>query len=225
MMNSSGTVIGKGICIRGEVTGEEDFFLDGVLEGNITLTGQRPHRRSQRRYPCGHRRRRPGSFWARRGQCEGQRPCRTETLRGFHRRHRSFPLVDRRTTPRCKATSTSPKRPNRRKKSPWPTRKPSQRKPTSMSSSTAKQSKLLEPTGIRFRRPRFRPPRALPMQGAGSRVWGSTRWSVGGVEVGAKNEARFSGRVPLAEPAPARRGAYMGRKRRAQPLPTLLLHS
>jgi cytoskeletal protein CcmA (bactofilin family) len=41
MMNNSGTVIGKGICIRGEVTGEEDFFLDGVLEGNITLTGKR----------------------------------------------------------------------------------------------------------------------------------------------------------------------------------------
>jgi cytoskeletal protein CcmA (bactofilin family) len=41
MMNSSGTVIGKGICIRGEVNGEEDFFLDGVLEGNITLAGKR----------------------------------------------------------------------------------------------------------------------------------------------------------------------------------------
>jgi len=40
-MNSSGTVIGKGICIRGEVTGEEDFFLDGVLEGNISLAGKR----------------------------------------------------------------------------------------------------------------------------------------------------------------------------------------
>jgi cytoskeletal protein CcmA (bactofilin family) len=40
-MNSSGTVIGKGICIRGEVSGQEDFFLDGVLEGNITLTGKR----------------------------------------------------------------------------------------------------------------------------------------------------------------------------------------
>jgi cytoskeletal protein CcmA (bactofilin family) len=40
-MNSSGTVIGKGICIRGEVSGEEDFFLDGVLEGNITLNGKR----------------------------------------------------------------------------------------------------------------------------------------------------------------------------------------
>jgi cytoskeletal protein CcmA (bactofilin family) len=40
-MNSSGTVIGKGICIRGEVTGEEDFYLDGVLEGNITLEGKR----------------------------------------------------------------------------------------------------------------------------------------------------------------------------------------
>jgi cytoskeletal protein CcmA (bactofilin family) len=40
-MNSSGTVIGKGICIRGEVSGQDDFFLDGVLEGNITLTGKR----------------------------------------------------------------------------------------------------------------------------------------------------------------------------------------
>ncbi len=40
-MNSSGTVIGKGICIRGEVSGEEDFFLDGVLEGNISLPGKR----------------------------------------------------------------------------------------------------------------------------------------------------------------------------------------
>lgn len=40
-MNNSGTVIGKGICIRGEVSGQDDFFLDGVLEGNITLTGKR----------------------------------------------------------------------------------------------------------------------------------------------------------------------------------------
>ena len=43
MVNSSGTVIGKGICIRGEVSGEEDFFLDGVLEGNISI-----HRRHLR---------------------------------------------------------------------------------------------------------------------------------------------------------------------------------
>ncbi len=40
-MNNTGTVIGKGISIRGEITGQEDFFLDGVLEGNITLTGKR----------------------------------------------------------------------------------------------------------------------------------------------------------------------------------------
>ena len=50
------------------------------------------------------------------------------------------------------------------------------------------------------------------MQGAGSRVWGSTRWSVGGVEVGAKNEARFSGRVPLAEPAPGAVGRTWAEK-------------
>src|SRR5271155_5816166 len=40
-MNSSGTAIGKGICIRGAASGEEDFFLDGVPEANITLTGKR----------------------------------------------------------------------------------------------------------------------------------------------------------------------------------------
>jgi cytoskeletal protein CcmA (bactofilin family) len=41
MNNSTGTVIGKGICIRGEVSGAEDFFLDGVIEGNITLEERR----------------------------------------------------------------------------------------------------------------------------------------------------------------------------------------
>jgi cytoskeletal protein CcmA (bactofilin family) len=40
-MNGAGTVIGKGICIRGEITGAEDFFLDGMVEGNITLTDNR----------------------------------------------------------------------------------------------------------------------------------------------------------------------------------------
>jgi cytoskeletal protein CcmA (bactofilin family) len=40
-MNSAGTVIGKGICIRGEISGAEDFFLDGTVEGNITLTDNR----------------------------------------------------------------------------------------------------------------------------------------------------------------------------------------
>jgi cytoskeletal protein CcmA (bactofilin family) len=40
-MNSAGTVIGKGICIRGEVSGDEDLFLDGVLEGNISLANKR----------------------------------------------------------------------------------------------------------------------------------------------------------------------------------------
>jgi len=36
-----GTVIGKGICIRGEVSGDEDLFLDGVLEGNISVANMR----------------------------------------------------------------------------------------------------------------------------------------------------------------------------------------
>jgi cytoskeletal protein CcmA (bactofilin family) len=40
-MNSAGTVIGKGICIRGEISGAEDFFLDGMIEGNITLGDNR----------------------------------------------------------------------------------------------------------------------------------------------------------------------------------------
>jgi cytoskeletal protein CcmA (bactofilin family) len=40
-MNNSGTVIGKGISIRGEISGAEDFFLEGTIEGNITLDGNR----------------------------------------------------------------------------------------------------------------------------------------------------------------------------------------
>ncbi|HEV2275485.1 MAG TPA: polymer-forming cytoskeletal protein [Acidobacteriaceae bacterium] len=40
-MNNTGTVIGKGICIRGEISGAEDFFLDGVIEGTITLDDNR----------------------------------------------------------------------------------------------------------------------------------------------------------------------------------------
>jgi cytoskeletal protein CcmA (bactofilin family) len=40
-MNNTGTVIGKGICIRGEISGAEDFFLDGMVEGNITLDDKR----------------------------------------------------------------------------------------------------------------------------------------------------------------------------------------
>jgi cytoskeletal protein CcmA (bactofilin family) len=35
------TVIGKSVTIRGEVSGKEDLFLDGVVEGTITLTGGR----------------------------------------------------------------------------------------------------------------------------------------------------------------------------------------
>ena len=41
MNSSTSTVIGKGICIRGEISGAEDFFLDGVIEGNITLEERR----------------------------------------------------------------------------------------------------------------------------------------------------------------------------------------
>ena len=35
------TVIGKSIVIQGELTGSEDLFLDGRMEGTITLTGSR----------------------------------------------------------------------------------------------------------------------------------------------------------------------------------------
>ncbi|HEX3939845.1 MAG TPA: polymer-forming cytoskeletal protein [Acidobacteriaceae bacterium] len=40
-MNNTGTVLGKGICIRGEITGSEDLFLDGMIEGTITLADNR----------------------------------------------------------------------------------------------------------------------------------------------------------------------------------------
>lgn len=35
------TVIGKSVTIRGEVSGEEDLYMDGVVEGAISLSGSR----------------------------------------------------------------------------------------------------------------------------------------------------------------------------------------
>ncbi len=35
------TVIGKSVTIRGELSGSEDLFLDGEIEGTITLTDSR----------------------------------------------------------------------------------------------------------------------------------------------------------------------------------------
>lgn len=35
------TVIGKSVTIRGEISGSEDLFLDGEIEGTITLTESR----------------------------------------------------------------------------------------------------------------------------------------------------------------------------------------
>ena len=35
------TVIGKTVVIRGELSGEEDLYMDGNIEGTITLAGNR----------------------------------------------------------------------------------------------------------------------------------------------------------------------------------------
>lgn len=35
------TVIGKSVTIRGELSGSEDLFMDGEIEGTITLTDSR----------------------------------------------------------------------------------------------------------------------------------------------------------------------------------------
>jgi cytoskeletal protein CcmA (bactofilin family) len=35
------TVIGKSVVIKGELTGSEDLFMDGQIEGTITLTNSR----------------------------------------------------------------------------------------------------------------------------------------------------------------------------------------
>jgi hypothetical protein len=146
MMNSSGTVIGKGICIRGEVSGEEDFFLDGVLEGNITLT--------DKRLTVGangviHADIIAGDLVVF-GRVEGS----VKSSGRAELKHSAVFIGDiaaaRLSIEDCKATLTSPSQRNQRKKSLWPTRKPSQRKPASMSSSTAKQCSLLEPAGIRL---------------------------------------------------------------------------
>lgn len=39
--NEGSTVIGKSVVVRGQVSGDEDLFLDGDLEGTITLTDNR----------------------------------------------------------------------------------------------------------------------------------------------------------------------------------------
>ncbi len=35
------TLIGKSVAIRGELSGSEDLFLDGMFEGTVTLTDSR----------------------------------------------------------------------------------------------------------------------------------------------------------------------------------------
>ncbi len=35
------TVIGKSVTIRGELSGKEDLYMDGTVEGTITLSGSR----------------------------------------------------------------------------------------------------------------------------------------------------------------------------------------
>ena len=39
--NEGSTVIGKSVVVRGELSGSEDLYVDGDLEGAITLTGNR----------------------------------------------------------------------------------------------------------------------------------------------------------------------------------------
>ena len=39
--NEGSTVIGKSVVVRGELSGNEDLFLDGDLEGTVTLTENR----------------------------------------------------------------------------------------------------------------------------------------------------------------------------------------
>jgi cytoskeletal protein CcmA (bactofilin family) len=39
--NEGSTVIGKSVVVRGELSGNEDLYVDGDLEGTITLTGNR----------------------------------------------------------------------------------------------------------------------------------------------------------------------------------------
>jgi cytoskeletal protein CcmA (bactofilin family) len=39
--NEGSTVIGKSVVVRGELSGSEDLYVDGDLEGTITLTGNR----------------------------------------------------------------------------------------------------------------------------------------------------------------------------------------
>jgi len=39
--SENATVIGKSVTVRGELSGQEDLYMDGVVEGTISLTGAR----------------------------------------------------------------------------------------------------------------------------------------------------------------------------------------
>ena len=39
--SENSTVIGKSVTVRGELTGQEDLYMDGVIEGTISLTEAR----------------------------------------------------------------------------------------------------------------------------------------------------------------------------------------
>jgi len=40
-LSASGTLVGRSVTIRGEVTGSEDLYVDGTIEGTITLVSGR----------------------------------------------------------------------------------------------------------------------------------------------------------------------------------------
>ena len=42
------TVIGKSVVIRGDLSGKEDLYMDGDIEGTITLPGKPVDHRSKR---------------------------------------------------------------------------------------------------------------------------------------------------------------------------------
>jgi cytoskeletal protein CcmA (bactofilin family) len=39
--SENSTVIGKSVTVRGELTGQEDLYMDGAVEGTISLSGAR----------------------------------------------------------------------------------------------------------------------------------------------------------------------------------------
>ena len=107
--------IGKSVIVKGELSGSEDLYVDGEVEGSICLARPEPHHRAERTGSRQHRSPQRDRAWPGRRQHPGQRPCRIAQERIVvgryfdrarrHRRRRLFQGLDRHPESRTRASA------------------------------------------------------------------------------------------------------------------------